>query len=64
MAKKDLVADETAQQTSTGPVPMAEPAGGWPADEFTGIGGSYVRDPFTGIRSRVAPDAPAVPAAE
>lgn len=33
-------------------VPMAEPEGGWPADEFTGMGGSYVRDPFTGVRSR------------
>lgn len=33
-------------------VPMPEPEGGWPADEFTGMGGSYVRDPFTGVRSR------------
>lgn len=33
-------------------VPMAEPEGGWPADEFTGHGGSYVRDPLTGVRSR------------
>ena len=31
--------------------PMPEPEGGWPADEFTGKGGSYVRDPFTGVRS-------------
>lgn len=31
--------------------PMAqEPPGGWPADEFTGVGGSYVRDPVTGVR--------------
>lgn len=32
-------------------LPMPEPEGGWPADEFTGKGGSYVRDPFTGIRT-------------
>lgn len=36
-------------------LPMPEPEGGWPADEFTGMGGSYVRDPFTGVRSRVEP---------
>lgn len=35
---------------------MAEPEGGWPTDEFTGIGGSYVRDPLTGKRSK-APEA-------
>ncbi|UUZ68081.1 hypothetical protein LP416_27840 [Polaromonas sp. P2-4] len=40
------------------PIPLPEPEGGWPADEFTGKGGSYVRDPFTGLRS------PAVPAPE
>lgn len=43
-------------QTSE-PVPLPVPEGGWPADEYTGKGGDYVRDPFTGIRS------PAVPAA-
>ena len=32
---------------------MPEPAGGWPADEFSGIGGQYVRDPLTGKRSKV-----------
>lgn len=32
--------------------PMPEPEGGWPADEFTGVGGSYVRDPFTGVRTQ------------
>lgn len=31
--------------------PLDEPAGGWPADEFTGKGGSYIRDPLTGVRS-------------
>lgn len=39
------------------PMPMPEPEGGWPADEFTGVGGSYVRDPVTGLRSRVEPAA-------
>ena len=37
-------------------VPMAEPEGGWPADEFSGLGGQYVRDPLTGKRSK-APEA-------
>ena len=36
--------------------PLPVPEGGWPADEFTGLGGDYVRDPLTGKRS------PAVPA--
>jgi hypothetical protein len=40
------------------PIPLPEPEGGWPADEFTGVGGSYVRDPFTGRRSRVEPAVP------
>lgn len=31
--------------------PITEPAGGWPADQYTGVGGSYVRDPVTGLRS-------------
>lgn len=33
-------------------LPMAEPEGGWPADEFTGMDGRFVRDRFTGVRSR------------
>jgi hypothetical protein len=41
-------ADEGTKEPRT---PLAEPEGGWPADEFTGKGGSYVRDPFTGIRT-------------
>lgn len=31
--------------------PLPVPPGGWPPDEFTGQGGRFVRDPFTGIRS-------------
>lgn len=41
------VADEPAVRK-----PLPVPEGGWPADEFTGLSGSFVRDPFTGIRSR------------
>ncbi len=40
--------------------PMAAPAGGWPADEFTGQAGSFERDPRTGKRRRV--DEPTQPA--
>jgi len=43
--------------------PMAEPEGGWPADEFTGKGGSYVRDPYTGIRTPTPETAAALAAA-
>lgn len=47
--------------------PMAVPAGGWPADQYTGKAGRFVRDPFTGERSP-APEEPAeatsAPAAE
>lgn len=35
--------------------PLPVPPGGWPPDEFTGQAGRFVRDPFTGKRSR-APD--------
>lgn len=31
--------------------PLPVPEGGWPADEYTGKCGSYVRDPYTGIRT-------------
>lgn len=64
MAKKDAVSavasDPTSEvvgvvETMVGEpgerLPMLEPEGGWPADVFTGIGGSYVRDPYTGVRS-------------
>ena len=52
-----------------GPLPgemlphMVEPEGGWPADEFTGKGGSYVRDPFTGVRTPTPETAAALAAA-
>lgn len=42
---------------------LAEPEGGWPADEFTGEPGQFVRDPYTGVRSR-APAEPEATAAD
>jgi hypothetical protein len=53
--------DETKNRAAAAPAPtpMPEPAGGWPRDEFTGQAGRFVRDPFTGIRSRAAEPAPA-----
>jgi hypothetical protein len=54
MATKSTVTVIPASEVA-GPLPLAEPEGGWPVDEFTGIGGSYVRDPFTGVRSRNVP---------
>lgn len=65
MAKKNEIAVDPSNAeflpSAGGPLPgelltpMAEPEGGWPADEFTGVGGSYVRDPITGIRTRAQP---------
>lgn len=40
------------------PTRMAEPADGWPADEFTGHAGRYVRDPITGVRRKADDDTP------
>lgn len=58
---------EAAEATGTASdprQPMAEPAGGWPADEFTGQAGSFERDPYTGKRRRVEePTQPAKPRA-
>ena len=41
---------------------MQRPVGGWTADEFTGLGGDYVRDSQTGKRSRAVPEATATTA--
>lgn len=53
MSKK-TTPPEPAQEPAQDPVrqPLPEPEGGWPADEFTGMSGQFVRDPFTGVRSR------------
>lgn len=51
MTKKDAASVEPQSQEQVERLPMPEPEGGWPPDEFTGVGGSYVRDPLTGVRS-------------
>lgn len=43
-AKKQDTAQADARQV------MKEPEGGWPADEFTGVAGTFIRDPYTGKR--------------
>lgn len=49
-------ADAPAEDVEADPrEPLPVPPGGWPPDEFTGQAGRFVRDPFTGQRSR-APD--------
>ncbi|MFA5901702.1 MAG: hypothetical protein WC829_21600 [Hyphomicrobium sp.] len=47
-----VIAGEVVDVREHLPVPMPEPEGGWPADEFTGMDGRFVRDRFTGVRSR------------
>lgn len=49
-------AEASAEDVDADPrEPLPVPPGGWPPDEFTGQAGRFVRDPFTGKRSR-APD--------
>jgi len=58
-AKKPTAEADAADTTATGVAtdqplerqPLPVPDGGWPADEYTGKPGSYVRDPYTGIRT-------------
>lgn len=42
-------ATDTTQPEERQPLPV--PEGGWPADEYTGKPGTFVRDPYTGIRT-------------
>lgn len=67
MATKNTVVDgvgtEVTGEATAAPVPMQEPEGGWPVDEYTGKGGSYVRDPFTGVRTPTPETAAALAAA-
>jgi hypothetical protein len=62
-------ADAVLVASPTGPLPgemlqpMPEPEGGWPADEYTGKAGQFVRDPFTGIRTPTPETAAALAAA-
>lgn len=58
MGKKDVAVPVPAGAADAAvavqaPACVPEPEGGWPVDEFTGVGGSYVRDPLTGVRRPV-----------
>jgi hypothetical protein len=44
------------EHTSAPPALSARPVDD-PPDEFTGLGGDYIRDPVTGVRTRAAPAA-------
>ena len=64
--KNAVVVDVGTEITGDGSgvaLPLLEPEGGWPVDEFTGKGGSYVRDPFTGVRTPTPETAAALAAA-
>lgn len=62
LTRKDLTVSKTTKKPdsaapATAKTPTPSPATtAWPADEFTGRGGRYVRDPVTGER-RPAPAA-------
>lgn len=48
------------EATEPSPVQTPAPAAAeWPRDQYTGIGGDYIRDPITGVRTPVPPAAPA-----
>lgn len=56
---KNTTANPVASTVHT-PAPAVGPAAQtWPPDEYTGIGGSYTRNPTTGVRTPVSPLAPA-----
>jgi hypothetical protein len=55
----DTASQPAGASAAPAPTPMPEPEGGWPRDEFSGLAGDFVRDPFTGIRSRAPASAPA-----
>ena len=64
MSKRTAVTAEAGAVASTSDAPVTptvHPEAGWPPDEFTGIGGTYVRDPVTGVRTPVKPEAPVAP---
>jgi hypothetical protein len=55
---------KTKTETPNDAPPLAqEPAGGWPADEYTGKAGRYVRDPATGLRRPADEATPETPTA-
>lgn len=63
MSKKEQQANAAQEAQAAPRQPLAEPEGGWPSDEFTGQAGSFVRDPYTGQRSRLAEPTAARPGA-
>lgn len=52
-ATTDTSAATTNVHTSA--PPAHPPTADYPPDEYTGLGGEYVRDPVTGIRTRATP---------
>lgn len=50
-------ATPAAVQTPAPAAPSATQT--WPPDQYTGLGGTYMRDPITGVRTPVPPAAPA-----
>lgn len=63
MSKQRPAAPAAAGAAASAPQASTAPAvhtyAPHPRDEFTGLGGSYLRDPVTGVRTRVPPEAPA-----
>lgn len=62
MSKRTAVSAEAgaAAPASVAPTKSAAPAVQvWPPDQYTGIGGTYIRDPITGVRTPVKPEATA-----
>lgn len=47
-----------AKGAAAAPAATTPATADWPRDEYTGIGGDYIRDPITGLRT----PAPKVPA--
>lgn len=64
---KRLAHNEAAEAAAPAPAAPTPATTDWPRDEFTGIGGDYIRDPITGLRTPApkapAPVPPAAPAA-
>ena len=50
---------QAAAEATAARQPLPVPPGGWPPDEFTGLSGWFVRDPFTGKRSKAPPESDA-----
>lgn len=59
LAAAGAAAPAPQSPTATAVHTSAQPTAPRPRDEYTGIGGNYTRDPVTGKRTRVPPEAPA-----